>query len=74
MALAVAGILPLAAAISGYLWRPLSPAWRLALVVSAALVLLPGAGDAGVTLWHLAGAAIFAAALISAGRSATESG
>jgi TRAP-type uncharacterized transport system fused permease subunit len=68
VALAVAGILPLAAAIAGYLGRPLTPAWRLALLLSAALLLLPSAGALRLTVWHLAGAAICVAALL-AGRA-----
>jgi TRAP transporter 4TM/12TM fusion protein len=72
-ALAVAGIVPLAAAISGYLRRPLTPLWRLAMLVSAALLLLPSAGELRLTAWHLAGAAIPIAALL-AGRRAGERG
>ncbi|MFQ5351339.1 MAG: TRAP transporter permease, partial [Thermoanaerobaculia bacterium] len=73
VALALAGIVPLAAAISGYLWRPLTPPWRLAMLVSAALLLLPSAGELRLTLWHLAGAAIPVAALL-AGRRRSSGG
>ena len=72
VALALAAILPLAAAIAGHLGRPLTPAWRLAMLVSAALLLLPSAGELRITAWHLAGAAIPVAALL-AGRRADES-
>ena len=68
---AVAGALALAAAISGYLWRPLTPAWRLAMVVSAALLLLPSSGELRISAWHLVGAAIPLAALL-AGRRGRE--
>jgi TRAP transporter 4TM/12TM fusion protein len=67
--LAVAGIVPLAAAISGYLWRPLTPGWRLAMLISAVLLLLPSVGELRLTVWHLAGAAIPAAALVTRKRA-----
>jgi TRAP transporter 4TM/12TM fusion protein len=41
MTIAVLGIVPLAAAISGYLFAPLGPAMRAVLMVSAGLLLLP---------------------------------
>ncbi len=72
--LAVAGILPLAAAISGYLGRPLSMAWRLAMLVSAALLLLPSAGELRLTAWHLVGAIVPIAALVTGWRGGTTAG
>ena len=68
VALAAAGILPLAAAISGYLGRPLTAAWRGAMVLSAALLLLPSVGELRLTAWHLAGATIPIAALLAGRR------
>ncbi len=68
VALALAGIVPLAAAIAGYLRRPLSPAWRVAMLAAAALLLLPSAGELRLTWWHLAGAAIPIVAWFAAGR------
>jgi len=72
--LAVAGILPLAAAISGYLRRPLTPVWRFAMLVSAALLLLPSGGELRLTVWHLAGAAIPVAALFAGWRDSQQTG
>jgi TRAP transporter 4TM/12TM fusion protein len=43
IAIAVLGIVPLAAGIAGFLWAPLSMAARFALLAAAALLLYPGA-------------------------------
>ena len=67
--LAVAGIVPLAAAIAGYLWRPLTPGWRLAMLVSSGLLLLPGLGRLHLSVWHAVGVAILITALLAARRS-----
>jgi TRAP transporter 4TM/12TM fusion protein len=72
--LAVAGIVPLAAAIAGYLWRPLTPAWRVAMLVSAALLLLPSGGETRFTAWQLAGALIPAAAALAGWRAGRSPG
>ena len=69
VALALAGIVPLAAAIAGYLGRPLTPLWRGAMALSAALLLLAGGGVSRLSVWHLAGAAIPVAALLAARRA-----
>jgi len=65
---AVLGIVALAAALAGQLRRPLSLGWRLALGVSAALLLYPGAlawrPIPGVSTLDLAGAAILLAAAL----------
>ncbi len=66
--LAVACIVPLAAAIAGFLRGPLSPAWRLAMLAAAALLLLPSAGPLRLSGWHLLGAAMTLAALVLGGR------
>jgi TRAP-type uncharacterized transport system fused permease subunit len=60
--LAVLGIVPLAAAVAGWLGRPLGPWARTLLVVSALLALFPGTGpvlgDARISVWNLAGVAL----------------
>jgi len=60
--LAVLGIVPLAAAVAGWLGRPLGPLARALLVLSAVLALVPGAGpvfgDARFSVWNLAGVAL----------------
>ncbi|MCZ6725730.1 MAG: TRAP transporter fused permease subunit [Acidobacteria bacterium] len=55
---AVAGIVPLAAALGGHWLRPLAPAGRATLAVAAVAILLPPQGVPGDTVawWNLAGA------------------
>ena len=63
---ALLGIVPLAAGIAGQLMAPVPPLQRLALFVSAALLLLP-AGDwtvAGLPLLGLLGSGLFAMVLV----------
>jgi len=61
---AVLGIVPLAAAVAGWLGRPLGPWARALLVLSALLALFPGSGpifgDARFSVWNLAGVVILA--------------
>jgi len=60
--LAVAGLVPFAAAISGYLFAPLSPAARVAAFVAAVLLLIPGpsidVAGFGLPWFDLAGLAV----------------
>ena len=43
-AIAILGIIPLAAGIAGYLRGPLTPTWRAAVLVAAGLLFYPGSG------------------------------
>ncbi len=79
VSLAAAGLIPFAAAISGYLFAPL-PAWlRGVALVAALLLLIPGPGFAigGVELpvFDLAGLAVLAVVLaINFGQRAGKTG
>lgn len=69
--LGVVGVWSLAAAIAGYLRRPLGPLPRALLLGTAALVLFPAASAriAGtlLSLWNLAGLALFAVVALGVG-------
>lgn len=71
--LAVLGIWPLAAAVAGWLRRPLGPWARALLVLSAVLALFPGAGplfgDTRFSLWNLAGVGLLAGVWLWAGQA-----
>jgi TRAP transporter 4TM/12TM fusion protein len=64
LAVAVLGILPFAAGIAGYLFRPLSPLPRILLFVASAALLVPAGrislGGTNVYLLDLGGVALFA--------------
>jgi TRAP-type uncharacterized transport system fused permease subunit len=69
VAVAVLGIIPLAAGIAGYLWSPLSMTRRFTLLVASALLLYPGQ-DSVMAAMHLslsdvAGVGLLAAMLVS---------
>jgi TRAP transporter 4TM/12TM fusion protein len=64
-AMAVAGIVPLAIAIAGYLDRPLRPAERFFFLVAAVMALAPGGGGIlgwDLSWWNVAGLTLFAVA------------
>lgn len=65
VAVAVLGIVPLAAAIAGHLWSSLSPASRAGLFLASALLLTPirqnWAGGLALSVFDIAGAGLFAA-------------
>ena len=65
VAVVVAGVVPLAAAMAGHWLAPLGAAWRGALGLAAAAILLPPQAAPGGTLawWNLAGALLAAAVL-----------
>jgi TRAP-type uncharacterized transport system fused permease subunit len=71
--LAVLGLLPLAAGISGYLFAPLSFPARLLLVAAAMLLLLPGGvwelGGRGLPLLDLIGLALLGGVALASWRS-----
>jgi TRAP-type uncharacterized transport system fused permease subunit len=67
--LALAGLVPFAAAISGYLFGPLSGLMRALAVVAAMLLLIPGPSIGGFPVFDLAGlVALAALALINFGQ------
>ncbi len=67
--LALAGIVPLAAAISGYLRAPIGAPARVLLGVAAALLLWPSAGVVGTIGWsHIAGLAVFLVVAVTLAR------
>ncbi len=77
-ALATAGIVPLAAALGGHLFRPLGMVSRGALLVSAGLALFPGPGPllgrADISLLNLSGIALLAAVAVVEWRRRERSG
>jgi len=70
--IAVLGIVPLAAAIAGYLGRPLGPVPRTILLFSAALSLFPGSaaaiGETGISWLNLLGVLLFATVWLASGK------
>ena len=76
LVLAVAGLVPFAGAISGYLFAPLSPWLRALALVSALLLLFPGPalalGGIELPVFDLAGLAVLAVVIaINLGRRKT---
>lgn len=71
--LAVLGIVPLAAAVAGWLGRPLGPWSRALLVLSAVLALFPGTGpifgDARFSVWNLAGVVLLVGVWVTSRRA-----
>ena len=67
--LALAGLVPFAAAISGYLFAPLSNPMRALAVVAALLLLIPGPSIGALPVYDLAGLVVLAVlAAINFGR------
>jgi TRAP-type uncharacterized transport system fused permease subunit len=66
--IAILGILPLAAAIAGYLWTPLSIITRGGLLLASACLLYPGQDDLlgfGISVVNLIGATLLGAVILT---------